>query len=158
VRQLTSSLMSRSRSALGALLLLSLVLVVPQAANAKGRESFRVVAPSGKVARVAGKAAEAWWHDYFSASVENGRGCSCASSAAAARYAQKVARLWKRWPHPLLLIPATDASMLYYPPTGTTPGYVLTPSALGTKTTRWDDWEVASARMEAIIRKALPAS
>jgi hypothetical protein len=54
----------------------------------------------------------------------------------------------------MLLVPSTGASMLYYPPTQTTPGYVLTPGVLGTNKSRWDDWEIASARMTAIIRNA----
>lgn len=45
--------------------------------------------------------------------------------------------------------------MLYYPATGTTPGYILTPVVLGGKE-RWDDWEIATQRMAAIIRRAAP--
>lgn len=147
-----------SRCALGSLVTLLLILAIPHAANAKGREAFRVVPPSGKVAWVTGATAHAWWHDYFSASRKNKRGCPCTSPAAAAQYAQKLARPWKRWPHPWLLVPTTDASMIYYPPTSTTRGYILTPSVLGTNKSRWDDWEIVSARMAAIIRKALPST
>jgi hypothetical protein len=141
------------RCALSSLVVLFLLIAVPQA-DAKGSEPFRVVRPSGKVGWVVGATAKTWWHDYFSAGTKTKRGCSCTSPAAAARYAQRITQHWKHWPQPWLLIPTAGASMLYYPPTHTTPGYILTPVVLGGKESRWDDWEIASQRMAAIIRRA----
>jgi hypothetical protein len=150
--------MSRSLRAVSLLLMLLPILALPQLAAAKGRQAFRIVQPSGQVDWVRGATAAVWWHDYFSAGGTTKRGCSCTSPTAAARYAQHVARRWKSWLKPMLLVPTTGASMLYYPPTQTTPGYVLTPAVLGTSKSRWDDWEIASARMTTIIRNAVPAS
>ena len=48
--------------------------------------------------------------------------------------------------------------MLYYPPTPLpygTPGVVLTPAAQGAHRRRWDHWQVASPRMQNILRLAL---
>jgi hypothetical protein len=139
-------------------LVLLLLLPAPQAADAKGLEPFRVETPTGKVGWVRGMPAKLWWHDYFSAGSKTKRGCPCTSPEATAQYTQRIARNWKRWPQPWLLVPTTGASMLYYPPTRSTPGYVLAPAVLGTDKRRWDDWETASQRMATILRNAIPST
>ena len=151
--------MRRSLFALAFLVAL-LVLLLPQAASAKAGFPVRVVTPSGWVGWVRGPAADAWWHDYDS---PGKRGCSCTSADAAARYAR---RLFKRltapghyWPvaYTAWLLSAPTGSMLYYPPTRThaTPGVVLTPAAQSSHGRRWDHWQVASSRMQSILRLAL---
>lgn len=141
---------------LGAALIL---LAMPQAASAKGLEPFRVVTPSGKVGWVRGAAAKAWWRDYGSGAGR--RGCSCNSADAMARYTNKLftsgpfSRWGGVWVKPWLLVPAGGDSMLYYPPTNGASGVVFTPAVVGSRGRRWDDWDIASPRMQNILRLAL---
>jgi hypothetical protein len=144
-----------------ALVVALLVLLLPQAASAKEGFAIRVVTPSGKVGWVRGQAADAWWHDYDK---PGKRGCSCTSADAAARYARKLFKRFTTpghyWPvaYTAWLLSAESGSMLYYPPTPLpygTPGVVLTPAAQGANGRRWDHWEIASPRMQNILRLAL---
>lgn len=143
---------------LGAALLL---LVMPQAASAKDLEPFRVVTPSGKVGWVRGAAAKAWWRDYESPAGRGG--CSCNSPDATARYANKLftsgpfSHWGGRWVKPWLLVPTVgdSESMLYYPPTNGARGVVFTPAVIGEHGRRWDDWDIASPRMQTILQHAL---
>lgn len=132
-----------------------MLLLVPHGAQAKGRVALRVITPSGHAGWIKGTTAKTWWHDYNAADTQNGRGCPCSSLDAAASYAEKVTSRWKRWPQPWLLIPASGATMLYYPPSGRQPGYLLTPAVLEKRNERWDDWEVASSQMKTIIHAAI---
>jgi hypothetical protein len=149
----------RSRRVVFALPVASMVLVLPQVASAKGLEPLRVVTPSGKVGWVREAAAKAWWRDYGSGTGR--RGCSCNSADATARYANKLftsgplSRWGNGWVKPWLLVPRVGASMLYYPPTNGAPGVVFTPAVLGSHGRRWDDWDIASPRMQNILRLAV---
>ncbi|HJU37072.1 MAG TPA: hypothetical protein VJ716_06620 [Gaiellaceae bacterium] len=143
-----------------ALLAAVLLLALPQTASAKEGFPLRVVTPSGKVGWVRGSAADAWWHDY---DTPGKRGCSCTSAGAAARYASGLFRHLTTpghyWPgaYTAWLLSAPNGSMLYYPPTRAygTHGVVLTPAAQGSHGRRWDHWQMASPRMENILRLAL---
>ena len=151
--------MRRSRFALASLVML-LMVVLPQAANGKEGFRLRVVTPSGKVGWVRGSAADAWWQDY---ETPGKRGCPCTSADAAARYARTLFKRFTTpghyWPvaYTAWLLSAPNGSMLYYPPTRTygTPGVVLTPAAQGSHGRRWDHWQIASPRMQNILRLAL---
>jgi hypothetical protein len=137
-----------------------LVLAIPQAASAKGLEPFRVVTPSGEVGWVRGATAKAWWGGYAD-SARAERGCTCGSADATARYVQKLFTSgppsdWgNKWVKPWLLVPTSGDSMLYYPPTDGAAGVVLTPADTGDSLRRWDDWEIATPRMQRILRRAL---
>lgn len=140
--------------------LLVAVLVLPQVASAKGLEALRVVTPSGKVGWVRGAAAKGWWRDYGSSAGR--RGCSsCNSADDLARYTNRLfttgpfSRWGNGWVKPWLLVPSVGDSMLYYPPTNGAPGVVFTPAAVGSHGRRWDDWDIASPRMQQILSRAL---
>ncbi len=152
--------MRRPRFALAFPLAL-LLLVLPQSASAKdGLDVFRVVTPAGKVGVVRGQAAVAWWHDY---ETPGKRACAaCATVDATSRYERKLARRFSNasdaWPvgHKAWLLSAVAhwGTMLYYPPTPGIPGVVLSPAARGPR--GWPvHWEIASSRMESILRLAL---
>ena len=155
--------MRRSHFAL-ALVVALLALVLPQLASAKESVySFRVVTPSGKVGWVRGAAAKAWWVDYGK---QASRGCSCASPDAAARYARNLLNRYsthlQRWPAALeawLLVSPNRGSLLYYPPNphtwGTPIGVVVAPATHSGNGRSWDDWQVASKRMQNILQLAL---
>jgi len=155
--------MRRSHFAL-ALLAAALLLVLPQTASAKeGAYAFRVITPSGKVGWVRGAAAKAWWVDYGK---QAQRGCSCGSPDAAARYARNLLNQYsthlQRWPAALeawLLVSPNRGSLLYYPPNpntwGTPIGVVLAPATHNGNGRSWDDWQVASKRMQNILQLAL---
>lgn len=150
---------TRHGLALGVLCAVLLLLAMPQAAGAKDLEPLHVVTPSGKVGWVRGAAAKAWWRDYDSAAGR--RGCSCNSADAMARYANKLFTSgpfshWRgTWVKPWLLVPTVGDSMLYYPPTNGAPGVVFTPAVVGSHGRRWDDWDIASPRMQKILERAL---
>jgi hypothetical protein len=147
-----------------ALLVAGLILVLPQTASAKeGLYAFRVITPSGKVGLVRGEAAKEWWVDYGK---QAERGCSCASPDAAARYARNLLNRYsthlKNWPTALaawLLVSPNRGSLLYYPPNpktwGTPIGVVLAPATHSGNGRSWDDWQVASKRMQTILQLAL---
>lgn len=151
--------MRRSHFAL-ALSVASVLLMLPSAANAKEAfDHFRVVTPTGKVGLVRGQAAEAWWHDYMSPGT---RGCRCTTAAAAVRYSRG---LFRRFSTSMAEFPAGHAAwllsgvshwgpMVYYPPAQGASGVVLTPGARGPRGWRFQ-WEVASPRMQNILRLAL---
>jgi hypothetical protein len=107
---------------------------------------------------VRGQAAEQWWHDY---GTPGKRACACSSANAAAQYFRGLRRRFSTpmavWPegHTAWLLAAIShyGSMLYYPPTPGIPGVVLTP-VQGPRAWRYH-WEIASPRMENILRLAL---
>jgi hypothetical protein len=78
-----------------------------------------------------------------------------------ARYTNKLftsgplSRWGNGWVKPWLLVPSVGDSMLYYPPTNGAPGVVFTPAVVGSHGRRWDDWDVASPRMQRILTRAL---
>lgn len=155
--------MRRSHFAV-ALFVATLMLAVPQAASAKeGFYSFRVITPSGKVGWVRGAAAKTWWQDY---GTQARHGCSCASPDAAARFAQSLLKRYsthlQNWPVALaawLLVSPSRGTLLYYPPNphtwGTPIGVLLAPATHSGNGRRWDDWQVASQRMQNILQLAL---
>jgi hypothetical protein len=150
--------MRRSHFAL-AILVALLVLVLPQAASAKGLEPLRVVTLSGKVGWIRGASARAWWTDYYD---QHGGTCPCGSPDEVARFANRVmGRVdWKAYPDgswaPAMLVQAGHtAPKLYYPASGSTPPYLVTPAARGANGLRWDEWQVVTPRMQRIMTAAL---
>ena len=148
--------MRRSRFAL-ALLVAQLMLVLPQVASAKGLEPLRVVTLSGKVGWIRGASAKAWWTDYY-----GGGTCHCGSPTEVARFADRVmGRVdWKSYPDgswaPAMLVQAGHtAPKLYYPASGSTPPYLVTPAVRGADGLRWDEWEMVTPRMQRIMTAAL---
>lgn len=142
-----------------AILVALLVLVLPEAAGAKGLEPLRVVSLSGKVGWIRGVSARAWWTDY---SAQHAGTCTCGSPSEAARFADRVmGRVdWRSYPDggwaPAMLIQAGHtAPMLYYPASASTPPYLVTPAAQGAHGLRWDTWQVVTPRMQRIITAAL---
>jgi hypothetical protein len=134
--------------------------VVPETASAKeGPDAFRVVTPAGKVGWVRGQAAAAWWHDY---DTPGRRGCRCITATAAMRYSRglfrRLSTTTDQFPagHTAWLLSAIAhwGPMVYYPPTPGLPGVVLTPAARGPRGWQFQ-WEVASPRMQSIVRLAL---
>lgn len=152
--------MRRSHFAL-ALLVALLVLVLPQAASAKGGASvIRVAAESGKVGVIRGASARAFLIDLDNAH----RGsCPCGSADAAAKFVHRLMarQRWKTyedggWPRGILLIQwGHSGPWLYYPASRTTPPYMVAPAGIGTARLTWDSWRVVTARMQRIITAAL---
>ena len=67
---------------------------------------------------------------------------------------------WRSYPDgswaPAMLVQAGHtAPMLYYPPSRSTPPYLVTPAAQGAHGLRWDDWHVVTPRMHRIMTAAL---
>jgi hypothetical protein len=151
--------MRRSRFAL-VLLMAMAVLVLPQAANAKGNEPLRIVAHSGKVGWIRGAAATAWWADY---DTTHKGSCACDSAAAAAVFMSRLVHRWGSafnhsdgsWPPAMLVQAGHTIPMLYYPAGGTAPPYLLAPGEIGRGGIQWDDWHVVTPRMQRLITAAL---
>ena len=137
-----------------------LVLVLPQAANAKGNEPIRIVAQSGKVGWIRGAAATAWWTDY---DTTHPGSCACDSAAAAAKFMSRLTHRWGSafnhsdgsWPPAMLVQAGHTIPMLYYPAGGTAPPYLLAPGEIGSGGQHWDDWHVVTPRMQRLIAAAL---
>lgn len=151
--------MRRSRFAL-TLVVALLVLVLPQAANAKGNEPIRIVAQSGKVGWIRGAAATAWWADY---DTTHPGSCACGSAAASAVFMSRLVHRWGSafnhsdgsWPPTMLVQAGHTIPMLYYPAGGTAPPYLLAPGEIGRGGIQWDDWHVVTPRMQRLITAAL---
>jgi hypothetical protein len=151
--------MRGSRFAL-VLLVAVLVLVLPQAASAKGNEPIRIVAQSGKVGWIRGAAATAWWADY---DTTHPGSCACDSAAAAAVFMSRLVHRWGSafndadgsWPPAMLVQAGHTIPMLYYPAGGTAPPYLLAPGEIGRGGIQWDGWHVVTPRMQRLIAAAL---
>jgi hypothetical protein len=141
-------------------LVVVLVLVLPQVANAKETGPVRVVSESGKVGWIKGASARAWWTDlnhWHSGS------CVCNSPDAAARFVNRIMERarWKfhldgGWPTGMLLIQSGHSGpWLYYPASRTTPPYLVAPAALAEHGREWADWEVVTPQMQRLITAAL---
>jgi hypothetical protein len=135
------------------------MLVLPEAASAKGLEPVRVVALSGNVGWIRGASAKAWWTDFYN---RHAGSCPCGSPKQVASFANRViARAdWKSypdgsWPPAMLVQAGHTAPMLYYPAGHSTPPYLVTPAAQGAHGLRWDDWQVVTPRMQRIMTAAL---
>jgi len=158
------------RRALFALALLVTALALPQAASAKELGPIRVVSESGKVGWIRGAAAKAWWADVYNSDPHAplpAGACRCDSPADVAKFEQHFlgkAR-WTfhengDWPTGMLLIQSGHRGpWLYYPPSRTTPPYLVSPggsgSGAGNKPARWDAWQLVTPRMERLIEAAL---
>ena len=142
-----------------AVLVALVMLVLPQAASAKGLEPLRVVTLSGKVGWIRGASAKTWWTDYYG---QPGDSCSCGSPNEVARFANRVMGHadWKSYPDgswaPAMLVQAGHtAPMLYYPASASTPPYLVTPADRGVNGLRWDTWTAVTPRMQKIMTAAL---
>jgi hypothetical protein len=142
-----------------AVLVAFLVLVLPRVASAKGLEPLSGVTLSGKVGWIRGASAKAWWTDYHG---QHGGICPCGSPNEVARFASRVmGRVnWKSYPDgswaPAMLVQAGHtAPKLYYPASGSTPPYLVTPAVRGADGLRWDEWQMVTPRMQRIITAAL---
>jgi hypothetical protein len=150
--------MRRSRFAIVVLVAL-LVLVLPQAASAKGLEPLRVVTLSGKAGWIRGASAKVWWTDYYG---QHAGVCACGSPNEVARFANRVMGRadWKSYPDgswaPAVLVQAGHtAPMLYYPASDSTPPYLVRPADRGARGLRWDTWQTVTPRMQRIMTAAL---
>jgi hypothetical protein len=142
-----------------AVLVALLILVLPQAASAKGLEPLRVVTLSGKVGWIRGASARAWWTDYYG---QPGDSCACGSPNEVARFANRVMgrAVFKSypdgsWPLAMLVQAGHTAPMLYYPASASTPPYLVTPADRGANGLRWDTWQDVTPRMQRIMTAAL---
>jgi hypothetical protein len=157
-RAYTQRTMRRSRFAFPILALL--VLVLPQAASAKGLEPVRVVAESGKAGWIRGASARAWWADFDASQPGD---CGCASADDAARFMYHLTGRWGSafntpdgsWPTAMLVQAPHLIPMLYYPAGGTAPAYLLVPGESGAGGRHWDRFHVVTARMQRIMTAAL---
>ncbi len=128
---------------------------------AKGDIPFRVVTPSGTAFWVGGAAAKAWWHDFDAAHTGD---CSCMSAAGAARFTDQMMRRLGNHANGVdgldyyVVMPRLGLPSIYYPATKTTPAYVMTPSGLGTARQSWNDWRVATSRMQHILASGSTAA
>lgn len=151
--------MRRSYFALACSLAL-VVLLLPQAASAKGNEPIRIVAQSGKVGWIRGAAATAWWADY---DTTHRGSCACDSAAAAAVFMSRLVHRWGSafnhsdgsWPPAMLVQAGHTIPMLYYPAGGAAPPYLLAPGEIGRGGIQWDDWHVVTPRMQRLMAAAL---
>lgn len=142
-----------------ALLVFLALLVLPQAASAKGAEPIRIVAPSGKVGWIRGAAADAWWKDF---DTSHAGSCVCNSPTEAAKFMYRLVRLWGpsvvhsdgSWPTAMLVQGGHTIPMLYYPASGAARPYLLAPGERGNHI-QWDVWHVVTPRMQTLMTAAL---